>query len=79
MRSEHVVPGNAALGYAQGSRHIFNAVVQGLAYLIGEDLTDTFQIPAESHVVLLDILVPYLCDKLVQNGVAVTQVDDSHR
>ena len=71
-REDYVVTGNAALGYAQRGRDVFEAVAQGLAYLVCEDLAYTLQIAAESHVVLLDILVPDLCDELVQNGVAVT-------
>ena len=54
------------------------AVFQMLADLISEDLSEPFEVSAETLAVLLDSLVAHLCDEFVENRILLTEVDDFH-
>ena len=64
--------------YAQRSHVFLMAVFQMLADLISEDLSEPFEVSAETLAVLLDSLVAHLCDEFVENRILLTEVDDFH-
>ena len=54
------------------------AVFQLLTDLIGENLSHTFEVSAETQTVLLDVHVAHLCDEFVENRVLLSKIDDLH-
>ena len=64
--------------YAQRGHVFLMTVFQMLADLISEDLSEPFEVSAETLAVLLDSLVAHLCDEFVENGILLTEVDDFH-
>ena len=64
--------------HAQGCGHLALLVVEGLGYLVGHHLADAADVVAEERPVLLVLGVADLRQVLVDDGVAVAQVDDFH-
>ena len=54
------------------------AALKDLAYLISKDVSDSFEVFAESHAVLLDVYVADLRNELIQKRVLFSKVDDFH-
>ena len=52
--------------------------MEGLAHLVGHQLADTLQVVTEGASVALDLDVPQLSHILVDNAVAVSEIDDVH-
>lgn len=53
--------------YSERGTYILDRIVQGLADFVSKDFPDPLKISAESHVVLLDILVPHLGHEAVED------------
>ena len=66
------------LRYSKRCHILFAGIVKVLAYLIGENLAESFEISAETHAVLLDSLVTHLRNEFVENGIFLSKVDDFH-
>ena len=65
-------------GDAEGRDDVFLGVGELLRELIGEDLSYAFEIGPETEAVLLDDGIPHLCDKVVENGRVLSEIDDFH-
>jgi hypothetical protein len=77
-RQDDLVIQDRHLRYAKRGSDIFSLVFQAFAYLVTEDFTGTFQVDAEAEPVFLDPYVAHLCDEVVKNRVALTEIDDFH-
>jgi hypothetical protein len=61
------------LAMPRGGGHLLIGVCHILADLISENLTDTLQIPTETHAVHLHIGAAHLGDELVEEGILGSQ------
>ena len=73
-RSDHDLVGDHRYrSLAQRSFDHLHRILERFRYFIGHDLSDTLQITAETHRILLDRLVADFGDKLVENGVLTVE------
>ena len=66
-----------------GEPHGFSRVTAGFSSYDGEFrlplvISESFKVLAESHAVLLDLLVTHLRNEFVENGILLSKVDDFH-
>ena len=69
---------DTALGDAERRLGFDRFVGEGLADLVAEDLSDAFQVPAETHAVFLRRFVADLGQIGTQQGVGCAERDDFH-